>query len=206
MSRILRAILFPLAVLLALPMGLASALAEQKLETAIFAGGCFWCVEADFDKVDGVRETLSGYIGGNGGPVSYETHAGLGYREAVQIRFDPAVVSYERLVELFFRSVDPTDDGGQFCDRGHSYTTAIYAVGGDQLALAEQGRDAAIKALGRVVATEILPAGEFFPAEDYHQDFYRKNGFRYEFYRINCGRDLVLSRLWGARAWAAARH
>ncbi|OCW59016.1 peptide-methionine (S)-S-oxide reductase MsrA [Hoeflea olei] len=168
---------------------------------AIFAGGCFWCVEKDFDHVAGVRETVSGYIGGKAGNPTYESHVANGDREAVEIRYDPAVVSYSRLLDIFFRTVDPTDGGGQFCDRGHSYTTAVYPVNAAQAAAAEAARAGAEKALGKPVVTEIAAPATFWPAEDYHQDFYKKSPVRYTYYRKACGRNAAVEALWGDEAY-----
>lgn len=171
---------------------------------AIFAGGCFWCVEKDFDHVPGVVSTLSGYVGGKTDNPTYEsvTRGGTGHREAVEIRFDPARVSYAELVEIFWRSVDPTDGGGQFCDRGHSYTTAIFPVDDEQVRVAEasKARLVASKRLEAPIATTIERAGKFHAAEDYHQDYYQKNPVRYRFYRASCGRDGRVQELWGKEA------
>jgi peptide-methionine (S)-S-oxide reductase len=179
----------------------SAAAGEAGLETAIFAGGCFWCVESDFDHVKGVSETISGYIGGEGDDPTYETYTDMGYREAVKITFDPSVVSFQTLVEGFFRSVDPTDSGGQFCDRGHGYTTAVYATSAEQKEIAEAARAGAEAELGRTVVTPVETAGTFYPAEAYHQDYYRNNPVRYRFYRANCGRDIRVTRIWGNSAW-----
>ena len=171
----------------------------QQNQTAIFAGGCFWCVESDFDKVPGVLSTTSGYIGGQNENPTYENHPG--HREAVEIAFDPALVSYEQLLAIFFRSVDPTDGDGQFCDRGHAYTTAVYAVNDAQLNAAQAAEADASKTLGGAqLATEIAPAPRFWPAEEYHQDYYKKNPLRYRYYRYSCGRDARVQQVWGAAA------
>ncbi|MFN3172149.1 MAG: peptide-methionine (S)-S-oxide reductase MsrA [Hyphomicrobiales bacterium] len=175
-------------------------------QTAIFAGGCFWCVEKDFDHVEGVLETTSGYIGGRLPNPTYQTHVGSGDREAVEITFDPSVVTYEELAHSFFRTVDPLDDGGQFCDRGHSYTTAIYVLDDDQRAIAEAAAANASDALGETVATEILDAPRFWPAEDYHQNYYQENPLRYQFYRASCRRDSTVERRWGEDAYAGVNH
>lgn len=167
---------------------------------AIFAGGCFWCVESDFDHVKGVTATTSGYIGGKADNPTYKSHVANGDREAVEIRYDPAVVSYAELLKTFFRTVNPTDAGGQFCDRGHSYSTAIYARDAEQAALAEAAKAEAEKALGQEIVTEIVPAPAFWPAEDYHQDFYKKSPVRYTYYRRACGRDNEIRSLWGEEA------
>ncbi len=174
--------------------------AHADKQVAIFAGGCFWCVESDFDHVPGVLSTTSGYIGGTTQNPTYYDHTAAGHREAVRVEFDNARVSYEELVSYFFHSVDPTDAGGQFCDRGHSYTTAIYTLGDDELAVATKGKAAAEKELKKPIVTEIAAAPEFWPAEDYHQDYYKKNPLRYEYYRHGCGRDARVEALWGANA------
>lgn len=177
---------------------------QQKTETAIFAGGCFWCVESDFDHVPGVLETTSGFTGGSLADPTYEqvSEGGTGHREAVRIVYDPAKVSYDRLLTAFFHSVDPTDPGGQFCDRGESYQTAIFVVDAEQRRKAQASRAAAAKELGATVATKIEDAGKFYPAEEYHQDYYRKNPLKYRFYRWNCDRDARIREVWGERAFA----
>lgn len=167
---------------------------------AIFAGGCFWCVESDFDHVKGVTETTSGYIGGKADNPTYESHTSNGDREAVQIKYDSSVVSYAELLKTFFRTVDPTDGGGQFCDRGHSYTTAVYTLNDQQFELAEAAKAEAMAALERTIATEVLAAPEFWPAEEYHQGFHAKNPIRYLYYRRGCGRDKRVEALWGDEA------
>jgi len=167
---------------------------------AVFAGGCFWCVESDFDHVKGVTETISGYIGGKLDNPTYRSHVAGGDREAVEIKYDPAVVSYADLLKTFFRTVNPTDDGGQFCDRGHSYTTAVYALNDEQAALAEAAKAEAEKTLGQAVVTEIASPAKFWPAEEYHQDFYTKSPVRYNYYRRACGRDKSVKSLWGDEA------
>ncbi|MEX1082814.1 MAG: peptide-methionine (S)-S-oxide reductase MsrA [Xanthobacteraceae bacterium] len=174
--------------------------ASAGKEIAIFAGGCFWCVESDFDKIPGVLSTTSGYIGGTTQNPTYYDHTAARHREAVRIEFDNARVSYDQLLTAFFHSVDPTDGGGQFCDRGHSYTTAVYATRERQLAAAKTAKAAAAKELKTELATEIVAAPQFWPAEDYHQDYYKKNPLRYKYYRNGCGRDARLEEIWGANA------
>lgn len=188
--------IFVAAAALVAPAGVSFA----KTQTAIFAGGCFWCVESDFDAVPGVTATTSGYIGGTTENPTYEDHTAAGHREAVRIEFDDAKVSYDQLLDVFWHSVDPTDGGGQFCDRGHSYTTAIYATDMNQLAEAQKSEKAIEAALKQPVATEIAPAPAFWPAEDYHQDYYRKNPLRYKYYRYACGRDARVEEVWGNAA------
>ena len=173
--------------------------------TATFAGGCFWCVESDFDTVPGVLRTISGYTGGTLIDPTYKqvTAGGTGHLEAVRIFFDPKKVSYGTLLEIFWRSVDPTDDGGQFCDRGESYETAIFANSADQKRLAEASKQKlqASGVLKRPIVTPIETAGPFYPAEDYHQDFYKKSSLRYRIYRYGCGRDARVRKLWGKEAY-----
>jgi peptide-methionine (S)-S-oxide reductase len=172
----------------------------EETGTAIFAGGCFWCVESDFDHVKGVTSTISGYIGGKADNPTYKSHVANGDREAVEIKYDPAMVSYAELLKTFFRTVNPTDDGGQFCDRGHSYTTAVYTLNDEQAAQAEVAKAEAAKVLGKTIVTEIEPPATFWPAEDYHQDFYKKSPVRYNYYRRACGRDQEVKSLWGDEA------
>ena len=182
----------------------AYAATDDGLAVATFAGGCFWCVESDFDAVPGVVKTVSGYTGGTLDNPTYRqvTAGGTGHREAVQIHYDPERVSYERLLHVFWRSVDPTDAGGQFCDRGVSYRTAIFTADEEQRRLAEQSKDALQRsgALKQDVVTPIEPLKTFYPAEGYHQDYYTKNPLRYQFYRFSCGRDARVRDLWGDQA------
>ena len=191
----LLATLSPLPVLAAAADGLA---------VATFAGGCFWCVESDFDSVPGVVETVSGYTGGTLENPAYKqvTAGGTGHREAVQIRYDPKQVSYARLLHIFWRSVDPTDDGGQFCDRGESYGTAIFVGNEEERLLAEASKETLDQSmvLDAPVVTPVETAGAFYPAEDYHQDYYTKNPVRYRFYRFSCGRDSRVQQVWGRQA------
>ena len=170
---------------------------------ATFAGGCFWCVEADFDKVAGVISTTSGYIGGTVANPTYEMVSSklTGHAEAVEIVFDPAKVSYEQLLAHFWRTIDPTTRDAQFCDHGSPYRTAIFANDDAQLAaaqrsLAELEKTKPFKA---PIVTQIERAGPFYPAESYHQDYYRKNPIRYAYYRSACGRDVRLESLWGGK-------
>ena len=192
------------SMLAALTVTTVPAATDDGLATATFAGGCFWCVESDFDKVPGVVETVSGYTGGTVADPDYKqvTKGGTGHREAVRIRYDPKRVSYERLLHIFWRSVDPTDGGGQFCDRGESYQTAIFAGNEEERRLAEASKEALEQSmvLDAPVVTPIEPAGEFYPAENYHQDYYTKNPVRYRFYRFSCGRDSRVQQVWGRQA------
>lgn len=198
-----------LAVFLAL--GSAASAATEK---AIVAGGCFWCVEADFEKVAGVIEAVSGYTGGTVANPTYKqvTAGGTGHYEAVEIRFDNTRISYDQVLDLFFRSVNPTDAGGQFCDRGDSYRTAIFPLTSAQKASAEAAKDRAAADLGKRVVTPIIDSGPFYEAEDYHQDYYkgqnivltrfgpRKQATAYQLYRDACGRDQRVRELWGDAA------
>jgi len=170
----------------------------QTNATAIFAGGCFWCVESDFDHVPGVLDTTSGYIGGTNQNPTYQNHPG--HVEAVKITYDPAKVSYDQLLTVFWHSVDPTDAGGQFCDRGHSYTTAIFATDAAQVETAKASKAAVKQDLGSVV-TPINTAPTFWPAEGYHQDYYKKNPLKYKYYRFSCGRNATIKRVWGDKAF-----
>jgi peptide-methionine (S)-S-oxide reductase len=185
-------------------LALAGGAAAAEPETAVFAGGCFWCVEADFDKVPGVTETVSGYTGGALANPTYErvSHGGTGHYEAVQIMYDADEVSYDELLRTFWRTVDPTDEGGQFCDRGQSYLTAVFVANEEQRAAAEASKAEAEEALGQEIVTPILDLAEFWPAEDYHQDYYHKNPQRYNYYRWGCGRNARVEELWGDEAFA----
>jgi len=191
------------AAALLLAAGAASAQAP-KTAKAVFAGGCFWCVESDFDKVPGVLATTSGYTGGKLANPTYEqvSSKGTGHYEAVEIVYDPARVSYEQLVEHFWRTIDPTDASGQFCDKGPPYRTAIFALDAAQLAAAQASKAALEKnkPFAEPVVTPVLMAAPFYPAEAYHQDYYKKNPVRYTYYRTSCGRDARLKQLWGAAA------
>ena len=179
----------------------------DSANTAIFAGGCFWCVESDFDNVDGVLETVSGYSGGDTSNPNYKNHHRGRHREVVRIVYDPTVVTYEKLLHTFWRSVDPTDAGGQFCDRGHSYTTAIYTLDDVQFSAAKSAK-AKIEGSGvlkKPIATVVEPVGRFWPAEDYHQNYYQKNPVRYKFYRNACRRDARVAAVWGDEAHAGIK-
>lgn len=182
---------------------LAAAPAAGAAEAvATFAGGCFWCTESDFEKVAGVRSAVSGYIGGRNANPSYEevSAGGTGHAEAVQVRYDPAKVSYAQLLAVYWKSIDPTVKDKQFCDTGSQYRSAIFVHDAQQRQLAESTRAGVAKQLGVTVHTEIADAGPFYPAEDYHQDYYKKNPVRYKFYRSGCGRDARLEKIWGKAA------
>lgn len=192
--------------LLALPLAGAAQTASASGATAraIFAGGCFWCVESDFDKIPGVLSTTSGYTGGTLANPRYEQVSSktTGHAEAVEVVFDPLKVSYTQLVEHFWRTIDPTTKDRQFCDAGTPYRTAIFAVDAEQLKIALASRAALEKSkpFKEPIVTEIVPAGAFYPAEDYHQNYYKKNPIRYAYYRNGCGRDARLKQLWGEQA------
>ncbi len=203
----MRTVISRIAIVLAGLMLGASLMAAEPMDqgkataTAVFAGGCFWCMEPPYDELAGVVSTTSGYTGGQKlNPTYREVSAGgTGHFEAVQVAYDPAKVGYEKLLEVFWRNVDPLDGGGQFCDRGDSYKTAIFYQNEDQKRLAEQSKAGIEQRLGRKVATEILPAATFYAAEGYHQDYYKKNPIRYKYYRYSCGRDQRLEKLWGKK-------
>lgn len=196
-----------------------SAAAEAEEARAYFAGGCFWCVEADFERVEGVREVISGYTGGTLANPTYEDvlTERTGHYEAVEVIYDSALVSYDRLMFLFFRSVNPTDPGGQFCDRGDSYRTAIFVTNAAERASAEAAAAEAAVALGRAIVTPVLDLGAFWPAEAYHQDYYkganivltrfgpRRQAVAYKLYRDGCGRDARMIELWGNQALFAGK-
>ena len=181
-----------LALLVALP-------ASAQTAKAVFAGGCFWCTESDLEKVPGVISVVSGYTGGRVKGPSYEqvSAGGTGHYEAVEVTYDPKKVSYAQILDAFWHDVDPFDDRGQFCDKGDQYRGAIFYRDGAQKKAAEDSKRAYEQRFGRKIVTEILPAGPFYRAEDYHQDYAKKNPLRYHFYRFNCGRDQRLETVWG---------
>ncbi|MGA1825149.1 MAG: peptide-methionine (R)-S-oxide reductase MsrB [bacterium] len=172
---------------------------QDKLAKATFAGGCFWCIESNFEQVTGVTRVISGYTGGEGDKPTYEDYSSKGHIEAVEIYYEPSQISYKELVDIFWHTIDPTDAGGQFCDRGHAYTSAIFYHTEEQKRLAEESK-AALERSGHFkepIVTPIMKATTFYPAEDYHQNYYKKNPMRYKFYRSNCGRDSRLKEIWG---------
>ena len=171
----------------------------EETAVAVFAGGCFWCMEKPFDEVDGVSKTVSGYIGGKHANPTYEqVSSGMtGHAEAVQITYGPSKVNYEALLAIFWRNIDPLDGKGQFCDKGSQYRSAIFYGNAQELALAQQSKAEVAKTLGLPIATTLEVATEFYPAEDYHQDYYLRNPLRYKYYRHGCGRDKRLEALWG---------
>ena len=172
---------------------------DRPAATATFAAGCFWCVEEAFDKVDGVVSTTSGYIGGHAANPTYEqvSSGSTGHTEAVQITYDPAKVSFEQLLAVFWRNVDAVDGGGQFCDRGSQYRPAIFYHSAEQQRAAEASKKEVQQRLAKTIATTVDEAGPFYAAEDYHQDYYEKNPLRYKFYKWSCGREQRLDQLWG---------
>jgi peptide-methionine (S)-S-oxide reductase len=182
----------------------STAKSGSALAKASFAGGCFWCMEPPYDKLDGVVSTTSGYIGGHKKNPTYEevSAGGTGHAEAVEIAYGPARISYAKLLDVFWRNIDPTVRNRQFCDAGDQYRSAIFYHDAEQQRLAQQSKAALEKSkpFPQAIVTEIVPAGVFTPAEAYHQDYYLKNPLRYKFYRNQCGRDQRLEELWGKAA------
>lgn len=185
----------------AAPAASAGPIASAATATATFAGGCFWCVESDFDKLPGVLSTTSGYMGGSRANPSYaEVSAkGTGHAEVVQVVYDPAKVSYERLLTYFWHTIDPTTKDRQFCDSGSPYRSAVFAHGPAQLKAAQESLKALTqsKPFKEPIVTQIVSASAFYPAEESHQDYYLKNPLRYKYYRTSCGRDARLKQIWG---------
>ncbi len=196
----------------AIGIGLFAQTSHARAGTLTVAGGCFWCVESDFESVKGVGDVVTGFTGGTATNPTYEDHGDS--LEAAQIPFDDSTVSARQLLDMFFRSIDPTDAGGQFCDRGHSYSTAVFVNSPEQRSAAEAAKADAEKALGQKIVTPILDAGKFFPVGDYHQDYYKsserlaissvgigvKKSVAYKRYRKGCGRDQRVEQLWGSAA------
>lgn len=175
---------------------------------AIFAGGCFWCLEKDLEHVVGVKSVVSGYTDGKGAKPTYKNRVKGGYRDVVQVTYDPGKISYQKLLYSYWRSVNPLDGGGQFCDRGHTFTTAIYATTKQQLKLAKASKTELAKSgilKGRIV-TPVLEAKQFFLSEKSHQNYYRKNPARYKFYRYTCRRDAKIRKIWGKQAHAGVNY
>lgn len=189
---------------LALSLPIAATANDEQLARATFAGGCFWCMEPPYDKLDGVIETISGFSGGHVANPSYQdvVRGGTGHLEVVQVVYDPARISYDELLEVYWRNIDPFQADGQFCDRGDAYRTAIFAHDDSQENAARQSRQdlIAMAIEDRPIDTRIIPFEAFYPAEDYHQDYYQKNPVRYKYYRWRCGRDERLQALWGDQA------
>jgi peptide-methionine (S)-S-oxide reductase len=190
-TKLLAAIAAP-ALLLA-----GAAPAAQGLQSAVFAGGCFWSAEHDIEHAAGVKDVVAGYAGGTAAKPSYGNHAG--YLEAIKVTYDPAKTSYAQLVDTFFHHIDPTDPNGQICDQGPSYRTAVFVANPAEREAAQGVKANVAKALGKPVATEVRNATPFWPAEAYHQDYARKNPAAYTAYRIGCGRDRAIKAVWSRR-------
>lgn len=175
-----------------------SASAQTKYEKAIFAGGCFWCMTPPFEKLNGVIKVESGYTGGAGDAPVYDDYAQKGHLEAVEVTYDPAKITYSELLEVFWRQIDPTDSKGQFCDRGAHYRSAIFYETREQKSLAEESKGALEKSgrFAKPIVTEFIEVSTFYKAEEYHQDYHKKNPMRYKLYRFNCGRDRYLHKIW----------
>ena len=189
---------FVLPAVAFLPIAFATPAVSAEKDL-IVAGGCFWCIEKDFEQVAGVKRVVSGYTGGKHKNPTYKNHPG--HREAVKITYDDTKVDYATLLHTFWRTVDPTDAGGQFCDRGHAYTTAVYVSSDSERKLAEKSKAEAQSDLGRKIVTPIVGASLFTNSEEYHQNYYKKNPVRYKYYRYRCGRDQKVKALWGKRAY-----
>ena len=177
--------------------GAGNTLADDS-KTAIFAGGCFWCMEDAFDKVDGVTETISGYAGGKTAKPTYGSHKG--YLEALKVTYDPSKVTYAELLDHFWRNIDPFDDKGQFCDKGPAYRTAVFVSDDEEKTLAEETKQEITKRFDKDVVTEVRDTSTFYPAEDYHQDYHTENPVSYKYYKWNCGRAQRLSEIWGGES------
>lgn len=204
--RVSKAVFAGVLAVLALRLAVTATAGEPPKQvhanaTAVFAGGCFWCMEPPFDALEGVVTTTSGYTGGQKVNPSYEevSSGGTGHVEALRIVYDPARISYRELLEVYWRNIDPLDADGQFCDRGSQYMSLIFYRNEAEKFLAEQAKHAIEKQLGRSVATLLQPAAPFYAAENYHQDYYMKNPLRYKYYRYSCGRDQRLEQLWGKK-------
>lgn len=171
---------------------------SSKFEKAVFAGGCFWCVESDLEKLEGVMDVLSGYSGGSGLNPMYKNYDEMGYLEAVEVTYDPSQITYVQLLDEFWKKIDPTDAGGQFCDRGPAYRPAVFYKDEEHKKLIEQSKEKLEKSgkFQKPISVELIMASSFYPAEEYHQDYYKKNPLKYKFYRFNCGRDQFLEKIW----------
>lgn len=198
-SCLLLVLLGHLASAAAEPVQEEKSAAAKTSEYAIFAGGCFWCMEPPFEKLQGVTSVESGYTGGEKpNPTYKEVSKGTtGHVEAIRVTFDPSIISYEKLLEVFWRNIDPLNGRGQFCDNGFQYTSAIFWLSPEQKASAEKSKQGINQKFSGKVVTRVVEGGTFFEAEDYHQDYYKRNPIRYKFYRYNCGRDKRLEKLWG---------
>jgi peptide-methionine (S)-S-oxide reductase len=192
----------PLALIAAITSASAQSPPAGKTAVAVFAGGCFWCVEEAFEKVPGVLTAVSGYTGGTKANPTYEEVAGksTGHAEAVQVTYDPSKVTYPQLVDWFWHNIDPVDAQGQFCDKGSPYRSAIYVANDEEKKIAEASKEALKGRFKQPIATQIVAAAPFYPAEDYHQDYYKKNPFKYQYYKTGCGRPARLEQIWGPPA------
>ena len=197
MPRWMSAIAAVVLAALAMSGGAGPLTAAVETKTAIFAGGCFWCVEAAFDEVPGVTETVSGYAGGTKPNPNYGDHEG--YQEAVKVTFDPAKVTYAKLLDTYWHNIDPFDADGQFCDKGNAYRSAIFVGDDEEKGLAESTKQQVADRFKEAVVTEIKPATTFTAAEDYHQDYHNTNPVSYKFYKWNCGRAQRLEQIWGPK-------
>ncbi|MEZ4599727.1 MAG: peptide-methionine (R)-S-oxide reductase MsrB [Syntrophotaleaceae bacterium] len=206
----MKSILFAIFLVSSVLFGCSQSSSEEakpqntdETKTAVFAGGCFWCTEADFEKLPGVIDVISGYTGGGLDDPTYEqvSAGGTGHVEAVRVTYDPDTITYGQLLDWFWRHVDPTDSGGQFVDRGEQYRSVIFYAGEEQRRQAEASKQRLEESrrFDKPIVTDILPLGAFYLAEDYHQDYYKKNAIRYKFYRYRSGRDQFLDRTWGGR-------
>ena len=169
------------------------------LKNAILAGGCFWCMESDFEEIPGIKDVFSGYTGGNTNNPTYQNYAKEGHIEAVKIIYQPSIITFADLIEKFWVKIDPLDQNGQFCDRGHEYSSAIFFLSKEQKIVAENSKTKLANSgiFKNPIKTPVIKAGKFFPAEDYHQDYYKKNPLKYKYYRFRCGRDKRLEEIWG---------
>jgi len=172
---------------------------HENLKTAILAGGCFWCMESDFEKIQGIKEVISGYTGGKTDNPTYKNYSVGGHIEAVKIIYKPSIITFSDLIENFWVKIDPLDQNGQFCDRGHEYSSAIFYLSKEQKIVADNSKTRLVNSgiFENHIKTPIIKAGKFFPAEDYHQDYYKKNPLKYKYYRFRCGRDERLEEIWG---------
>jgi len=187
-------------ILAILASGVFGGTVAAQTKEAVFAGGCFWCLEGPFDALPGVMQTEAGYTGGQISNPTYEqvSSGTSGHIEAMRVVYDPELTNFEKLLDVFWRNIDPIDAGGQFCDRGPQYRSAVFFADAAEESAARASKARLEEAHGFTIATEILPRSAFYPAEEYHQDYYKKNPLRYHFYRQGCGRDQRLRQLWGA--------
>jgi len=196
MEKFFATFLGSMAIVLIIP---AFVFSMPQYETAIFAGGCFWCMQPPFEKLNGVIEVKAGYTGGTGENPNYEDYADMGDVEAIQVVFDPSKITYSQLLDVYWEQIDPTDSGGQFVDRGPQYRPAIFYLNDGQKKTAEKSKEALAKSgkFSKPITVEIIKATKFYNAEDYHQDYYKKSPVRYKFYRLNSGRDSFIKKIWG---------